>query len=263
MTPETQFKALVEDNIQRASQDETLARLSLEWMLYAGGKYGHSYNFTWLGRPIIQYPQDTVGLQELMWQVRPDLIIETGIAHGGSLILSASMMALLDYCDAVLRKTVLDPSACGRKVIGLDIDIRAHNRKAIEEHPMSHRIEMIEGSSIAPEVVAEVRRLAAGYKRVMVCLDSNHTHAHVLAELEAYAPLVTAGSYCVVLDTIIEDMPAGYFTDRPWDKGNNPKTAVRAYLQNHPEFVQDLRLDHKLQLTVAREGFLKRLSNPA
>jgi cephalosporin hydroxylase len=260
MNPAAEFAALVEDNIHRASHDATLARLSLEWMLYAGGKYGYSYNFTWLGRPIIQYPQDTVGLQEIIWQVRPDLIIETGIAHGGSLILSASMLALLDYCDAVQNKSTLDPAACVRKVIGVDIDIRAHNRTAIEAHPMSHRIEMIEGSSVAPDVVAEVRRRAASHQRVMVCLDSNHAHAHVLAELEAYAPLVTLGSYCVVLDTIIEDMPAGYFTDRPWDKGNNPKTAVRTYLQDHPEFAQDLRLDHKLQLTVAREGFLKRVT---
>lgn len=260
MNPAAEFAAIVEDNIHRASHDAKLAQLSLEWMLYAGGKYGYSYNFTWLGRPIIQYPQDTVGLQEIIWQVRPDLIIETGIAHGGSLILSASMLALLDYCDAVQNKSTLDPATSVRKVIGVDIDIRAHNRTAIEAHPMSHRIEMIEGSSVAPEVVAEVRRRAASHQRVMVCLDSNHAHAHVLAELEAYAPLVTLGSYCVVLDTIIEDMPAGYFTDRPWDKGNNPKTAVRAYLKDHPEFAQDLRLDHKLQLTVAREGFLKRVT---
>lgn len=260
MSPTAEFAALVEDNIQRASQDPVLARLSLDWMLYAGGKYGYSYNFTWLGRPIIQYPQDTVGLQELIWQVRPDLIIETGIAHGGSLIFSASMLALLDYCEAIENKSTLDPATSMRKVIGVDIDIRAHNRTAIEAHPMSRRIEMIEGSSVAPDVVAEVRRRAASHQRVMVCLDSNHSHAHVLAELEAYAPLVTLGSYCVVLDTIIEDMPAGYFTDRPWDKGNNPKTAVRAYLKEHPEFTQDLRWDHKLQLTVAREGFLKRVT---
>jgi cephalosporin hydroxylase len=260
MNPEAQFSALVDDNIQRMSADENLAKMSLDWMLYSGSKYGYSYNFTWLGRPIIQYPADTVGLQELIWEVRPDLIIETGIAHGGSLMLSASMLALLDYCDAAQNGTVLDPANSKRKVIGLDIEIRPHNRKAIEAHPLARRIEMIEGSSTATEVVQEVHRQAATYERILVCLDSNHTHDHVLGELEAYAPLVTKDSYCVVLDTIIEDMPAGYFTDRPWDKGNNPKTAAREYLRSHPEFVQDLRRDHKLQMTVAREGFLKRIS---
>lgn len=260
MTPETQFSALVKANIQGMAADHELSKMSLDWMLYSGSKYGYSYNFTWLGRPIIQYPADTVGIQELIWEVRPDLIIETGIAHGGSIILSASMLALLDYCDAAQNGIMLDTSKSRRKVIGLDIDIRSHNRKAIETHPLAGRIEMIEGSSISPEVVQEVTRRASGYERVMVFLDSNHTHEHVLGELKAYAPLVTKGSYCVVLDTIIEDMPAGYFTDRPWDKGNNPKTAARAFLGDHPEFVQDLGRDHKLQMTVAREGFLKRIS---
>jgi cephalosporin hydroxylase len=198
-------------------------------------------------------------MQELIWQVQPDLIIETGIAHGGSLIFSASMLALLDLCDAVAKGTALDPKAAKRKVIGIDIDIRPHNREAIEKHPMSHRIEMIEGSSIDPEIIAQVRQAAKGYQRVLVCLDSNHTHDHVLAELEAYAPLVIVGSYCVVFDTIIEDMPPGSFPDRPWDKGNNPKTAVWEFLKSHPEFEIDKSIPHKLLITVAPDGYLRRI----
>ncbi len=259
MNPEAQFKLQVEDNIQRMSDDPDMWSKSLDWMFYCGGTYGYSYNFSWLGRPIIQYPADTVGLQELIWKTRPDLIIETGIAHGGSLVLSASMLALLDYADAVAGGSSLNPRESKRKVIGLDIDIRAHNRDAIEAHPLSHLIEMIEGSSISPEVVERVLKSAEGYERVMVCLDSNHTHEHVLGELRAFAPLVTTGCYCVVFDTVIEDVPAGWFKDRPWDKGNNPKTAVYAYLGENSDFEIDKSFHEKLQTTVARDGFLRRM----
>lgn len=209
----------------------------------------YSYNFSWLGRPIIQYPQDIVAMQELIWSVQPDLIIETGIAHGGSLIFSASMLELNAACGG-------PPDA---EVLGVDIDIRAHNRAAIAAHPMFKRITMIEGSSIAPDIIAQIKAKAAGQQRVLVCLDSNHTHDHVLAELEAYAPLTSVGSYCVVFDTIIEDMPAGSFPDRPWDQGNNPKTAVWEYLKTHPEFESDQSIPHKLLITVAPDGFLKRV----
>ena len=218
----------------------------------------YSYNFRVLGRPVIQYPQDIVAIQELIWEIKPDLIIETGIAHGGSLILSASMLALLDYCDAVENGELLDPKATKRRVLGIDIDIRAHNRAAIEAHPMAHRIDMIQGSSIAPEVIAQVQAQAAGYERVVVILDSNHTHAHVLAELQAYAPLVSKGSYCVVFDTVIEDLPAGMYPDRPWDVGNNPKTAVREYLTQNPNFEVDEDMEAKLLITVAPGGYLRR-----
>ncbi len=218
----------------------------------------YSYNFRVLGRPVIQYPQDIVAIQELIWEIKPDLIIETGIAHGGSLILSASMLALLDYCDAVENGEMLDPKATKRRVLGIDIDIRAHNRAAIEAHPMAHRIDMIQGSSIAPEVIAQVQAQAVGYERVMVILDSNHTHAHVLAELQAYAPLVSQGSYCVVFDTVIEDLPAGMYPDRPWDVGNNPKTAVREYLTQNPNFEVDEDMEAKLLITVAPGGYLRR-----
>lgn len=209
----------------------------------------YSYNFSWLGRPIIQYPQDMVAMQELVWAVQPDLIVETGIAHGGSLIMYASLLELNAACGG-------PPDA---RVVGVDIDIRAHNRAAIEAHPMHRRITMIEGSSVDPAVVAQVGDAAAGRQRVLVCLDSNHTHDHVLAELHAYAPMTSVGSYCVVFDTVIEDLPAGMFPDRPWDPGNNPKTAVHEYLTSHPEFEADRRVEGKLMISAAHGGYLKRV----
>lgn len=219
----------------------------------------YSYQFAWQSRPIIQYPQDIVAMQELIWSVKPDLIIETGIAHGGSLIFSASMLALLDMCDAIETGQSIDPKVSKRKVLGLDIDIRQHNREAIEAHPMASRIEMIQGSSIAPEVVNQVHQFASNYSRILICLDSNHTHDHVLGELEAYAPLTSVGSYCVVFDTVVEDLPKEMFPDRPWGPGDNPKTAVWKYLENHPEFEIDKSIDHKLLITVAPDGYLKRI----
>lgn len=198
-------------------------------------------------------------MQELIWSIKPDLIIETGIAHGGSLILSASMLAMLDMCDAIEAGETLDPKISRRKVLGIDIDIRAHNRAAIEAHPMASRIQMIQGSSIAPEIIEQVRAVAENYSRVLVCLDSNHTHDHVLAELQAYAPLTSEGSYCVVFDTVVEDMPKEMFPDRPWGPGDNPKTAVWEYLKTHAEFEIDKSIQHKLLITVAPDGYLKRV----
>ena len=209
----------------------------------------YSYNFSWLGRPIIQYPQDIVAMQEILWSVQPDLVVETGIAHGGSLIFSASMLELNAACGG----------PTDARVIGIDVDIRAHNRTAIEQHPMFKRISMIQGSSVAPDVVAQVRAAVVGRQRVLVCLDSNHTHEHVIAELEAYAPLTTVGSYCVVFDTIIEEMPAGTYPDRPWGPGNSPKSAVDAFLREHSEFERDTRVDHKLLISVASGGYLRRV----
>jgi cephalosporin hydroxylase len=221
-------------------------------------KAGYSYNFSSLGRPIIQYPQDMVAMQELIWKVKPDLIIETGIAHGGSIIMSASMLALLDMCEAIESGTVMDPKNSKRKVLALDIDIRQHNREAIEAHPMSTRIQMIQGSSIAPEVIEQVKAVAKNFQRILVCLDSNHTHDHVLAELEAYASLTSVDSYCVVFDTIVEDMPKEMFPDRPWGPGDNPKTAVWEYLKTHSEFEIDKSIDNKLLISVAPDGYLIR-----
>lgn len=219
----------------------------------------YSYNFSWMGRPIIQYPQDMVAMHELIWSIKPDLIIETGIAHGGSLIFSASMLAQLDMCDAIEAGVNFDPKASRRKVLGVDIDIRAHNRTAIEAHPMASRIQMIQGSSISPEIIEQVKQIASGYNRILVCLDSNHTHEHVLAELEAYAPLTSVGSYCVVFDTIVESLPPNMYPDRPWGPGNNPKTAVREYLKTHSEFEIDKHIDNKLLISVAPDGYLKRV----
>jgi cephalosporin hydroxylase len=252
------FKKECERHIREQSDDEILAEARKQFFDRSFG-YKYPYNFEFLGRPIIQYPQDIVAMQELIWHVKPDLIVETGIAHGGSLILSASMLSLLDYCDAIEQERMLDPKAPHRRVLGLDIDIRAHNRAAIEAHPMANRIDMIEGSSIDPAIIAQVQDIARRYQRVLVCLDSNHTHEHVLAELEAYAPLVSPGSYCVVFDTIVEDMPADMFPDRPWGPGNNPKTAVWEYLKTHPELEIDKQIDDKLLISVAPDGYLRRV----
>jgi cephalosporin hydroxylase len=265
------FSDQVLEQIHTLGRHGELREQSLAWMVaVAIGKY--SYNFTSLGRPIIQYPQDMVALQELIWRVRPDLIIETGIAHGGSLILSASMLSLLDYCDAVESGATLDPRATRRHVLGIDIDIRAHNRAAIEAHPMSHRITMLQGSSVALDVVTEARRIAGEHSKALIVLDSNHTHEHVLAELEAYAPLTGKGSYCCVFDTLVEDMPRELLTNAPWGKGNNPKTAVWEYLKRLAagegrlaadggplNFEIDKMIENKLLITVAPDGYLRRL----
>jgi len=222
-------------------------------------RHQYSYNFNWLGRPIIQYPQDMVAVQELIWSVRPDLVIETGIAHGGSLILSASMLALIELSDAIESGAAFDPSAPKRKVLGIDIDIRSHNRTAIEKHPMANWIEMIQGSSIDAVIAGKVKEIAKNYARVLVMLDSNHTHDHVLAELEFYASLTSVDSYCIVFDTIVEDLPDDMYPYRPWCPGNNPKTAVHKFLETHDEFELDKDIDHKLLVTVAPDGFLKRI----
>lgn len=253
-----QFTQECRTEIALMGRDEKLNELSLQWANHANARK-YSYHFEWQGRPIIQYPQDMVAMQELVWSIKPDLIIETGIAHGGSLIFSASMLALLDMYDAIEAGEKLDPKTSRRKALGIDIDIRTHNRAAIEAHPMASRIQMIQGSSIAPEIVEQVWAIAANYSRVLVCLDSNHTHDHVLAELHAYAPLASKESYCVVFDTVIEDMPKEMFPDRPWGPGNNPKTAVWEYLKTHSEFEIDKSIQNKLLITVAPDGYLKRI----
>ena len=267
--PIVAFEEETRERIACYGDDRAWQSLSTQWLQRAF-EQRYMYNFRCLGRPIIQTPIDMVALQEIIWQVRPDLVIETGIAHGGSLVLSAAMLSLLDYCDALEAGRPLDPRQTRRRVLGIDIDIRRHNRAAIESHPMSHRIDMVEGSSIAEETIRKVRAAAQGHERVLVCLDSNHTHAHVLAELEAYAPLTTPGSYCCVFDTIIEDLGADTFPDRPWHPGDNPKTAVREYLRQletpgrraadgQPlQLVIDSQLEAKLMLSVAPGGYLRR-----
>lgn len=241
MTIYQQFKHECAEEIIIQGSDPALARTSLEWMEQANARK-YSYHFEWLGRPIIQYPQDIIAMQEIIWAVQPDLIIETGIAHGGSLIFFASMLELIGGDGHVL---------------GIDIDIRKHNRDEIEKHRMFKRITMIEGSSIAPEIAASVRAYAANKSRVLLILDSNHTHEHVLEELRLYSSLVRQGSYIVVLDTVIEDMPADAFPDRPWGKGDNPKTAVREFLKTNDRFAIDSSIENKLLITVAPGGYLK------
>ena len=252
------FDKEVADRISAVSGNRSLMDSAQTFMLESIAT-GYSYNYHWMGRPIIQYPQDMVARQELVWSVKPDLIIETGIAHGGSLIMNASFLALLDYCDAISSGKILDPSAPKRKVLGIDIDIRPHNLEAIKRHPMGNRIDMIQGSSIDSSIVQKVKEYAKEYKNIMVCLDSNHTHDHVLAELQAYADLTSKGSYCIVFDTVVEDMPKSLSGDRPWGPGNNPKTAAWEFLKNHPDFEIDKDIQNKLLITVAPDGYLKRV----
>ncbi len=270
MTKHDEFSAEVAKNIISAGEDKGLSGLTNIWLRQAL-HYHYAYNFSWLGRPIIQVPQDIYAIQAFVWKIKPDLIIETGIAHGGSLIMSASMLAMLDYCEAAIQGKMLDPRASKRQVLGIDIEIRPHNREAIEAHPLAHLIQMIEGSSIASDVVQQVKVIAKRSKKILIFLDSNHTHDHVLAELEAYAPLVSVGSYCVVWDTGIEDLPVGSCPDRPWGKGNNPKTAVWEYLSRLDQggqidtegrsikFEIDKFIESQLLITAVSDGFLKRV----
>src|SRR5678815_3957123 len=264
------FDQEVDERVKANGLNAPLAATAREFTT-ASAQAKYSYNFSWLGRPIIQYPQDIVAMQELIWKTQPDLIIETGIAHGGSLILNASILAMMDYAEAVKAGTTLDPKAGHRRVLGLDIDIRAHNRAAIEGHHLAHMIKMIQGSSISSSVIQQVHEFAKGYSRILVSLDSNHTHDHVLSELEAYAPLTSRGSYCVVFDTVIDDLSDDMFSDRPWKKGNSPKSAVREYLKRIKDsgrtakdggslqFEVDKDIENKLLVTVAPDGYLKRI----
>jgi cephalosporin hydroxylase len=244
MDPITSFTAETNERIKDQGRNLQFKELAHEFVKESiTQKY--MYNFSWMGRPIIQFPQDIMAMQELIWEIKPDLIIETGIAHGGSIIFSASMLELLGGDG---------------KVIGIDIDIRKHNREEIEKHPMAKRIIMIEGSSISTETVEKVKLLANGKKKIMVILDSNHTHEHVLNELKMYAPFVSIGSYLLVYDTIIENMPKNFdFGDRPWKQGNNPKTAVHEFLKFNKNFVIQKDIENKILISVGPDGYLKRV----
>lgn len=256
MDPVAQFDRERRDTLDAYKSDKTFIGQSQDWLRESMQKR-YVYNFDWMGRPIIQYPQDMVAMQEIIWKTRPDVIVETGIAHGGSLILSASLLAMLDYADAVEEGTLLDPANPKRRVVGVDIDVRAHNREAMEAHPMASRITMIEGSSVEASTIAQVKEALGDAKRVMVCLDSMHTHEHVIKELNAYGTMTTPGCYCIVFDSFVEDMPQGFFDDRPWDVGDNPKTAVHEWLPDHANFEIDDDYQAKLQITVAPDGFLR------
>jgi cephalosporin hydroxylase len=193
--------------------------LSREW-LRVGWVQKYSYTFTWLGRPIIQLPEDMFRIQEVVYSVKPSLIIETGVAHGGSLIFYASLCKLIGK---------------GR-VIGIDIEIRPHNRQAIEDHPLNEFITLVEGSSIEATVVRKIFSMVSADDTVMVLLDSSHTKAHVLAELEAYSPLVTPGSYVVAMDGIMADVVGAPRSQPDWS-WNNPQEAVKDFLAKHKNFV--------------------------
>ena len=254
----TNFLRDVEDRVKNHKKELQMRKAASDFMVSSTGpKY--CYNFSWQTRPIIQYPQDILAMQEIIWDVKPDLIIEMGIAHGGSLIFNASILAMLDMCEAIDEKRTKDPNISKRKILGVDIDIREHNKIEIEKHPMSSRIDMIEGSSISTEIIEKVKDYASNFDRILVCLDSNHTHDHVLAELEAYAPLTSVGSYCVVFDTIIENLPENMYPERPWGPGNSPKSALHEYLKNHSEFEIDENIFEKLLISVCPDGFLKRV----
>ena len=228
---------------QRMAEDLQLREKSLEWMLHAD-KYKYTYNYTWLGRPIIKFPNDIVAMQEIVWRVKPDLIIETGIAHGGSIIFSASMLEIIGNNGLV---------------VGIDVDIREHNRKAIESHSMYKRIKMIEGSSTESHVIEQISEIVYNRKRVMVFLDSLHTHDHVLTEMNLYAPFVTVGSYMVLPDTFVEFFPNNYYRDRPWDVGNNPYTAMLEFMESNDCFSIDTEIVNKLCITEAFDGYLKKV----
>ena len=249
------FQRECDANIAAMGSDGELARLSREWIARSA-RHKYVYNWRWCGLPIIQLPPDVLVTQEIVWEVRPDVIVETGVARGGSLTFSASLLAMLDAAEATGRT----PATTPRRVIGIDIEIRPHNRQAIESHPFAKMIQLVEGSSVAPEIVAEVRGRVRPGERVLVMLDSNHTHDHVLGELEAYAGLVTPGSYCVVQDTGIEFTAPGAFPDRSWGRGNSPLSAIAAWLPGHPEFVVDSSIDHKLQISSSPGGYLRRVS---
>ena len=240
MNPIEEFKEEVRCNIAGLAGDKDVQALSRIWIREIA-RHRYAYNFTWLGRPVIQFPQDMMAIQELIWSIKPDLVIETGVAHGGSILFSASMLELVGGEGYV---------------IGIDIDIRKHNRTEIEAHPLSRRVRLIEGSSVDDTVVSQVREMVGEGKKVLVILDSNHTHEHVLRELELFSPFVREGSYLVVYDTLIEDMPVDLVGDRPWGPGNNPKTAVWEFLETNKRFKIDKDLEAKLSITVAPDGYL-------
>ncbi|MFH2043934.1 MAG: cephalosporin hydroxylase family protein [Pseudomonadota bacterium] len=245
----TQFEEDLKSRIENKYKNDTLLQEAFANALHHASKSEYTYNFFWLGRPIIQLPQDIQAFQEIIWKVKPDLIIETGIAHGGSLIFSASMLGILEDSGSIEKGDV----------IGVDIDIREHNKTAILAHPMSKRITMIEGSSVDVEIIEKVHDLAINKQRILVVLDSNHTHEHVLSELRAYAPLVSIDSYCIVTDTYIEDADQSLIGDRPWCKGNSPKSALLEYLKENSDFKIDKYYDSKLIMTSCPDGFLKRV----
>ena len=262
------FEKDCEEEILQQGSNNELKQKSIEWLRNANN-HKYSYHFKWMNRPIIQYPQDIQMMQELIMEVEPDLIIETGIAHGGSILFSASMMALLDLSDSIKNNENYDITNSQRKVLALDIDIREHNKKEILNNPFSKYIEMLEGSSIDDSIINKVHNIAKNFKKILIFLDSNHTHEHVLAELNAYANLTSVGSYIVVFDTVIDYLPENHLPNesnpsmseaRTYTKGNSPMSAVREFLKDNENFKIISEIDSKLLISVAPEGYLKRIS---
>ena len=216
----------------------------------------YAYNFDWFGRPIIQLPQDIVMMQDIIWKLKPELIIETGVARGGSLILYSSLLHLID----IANKKMKIESAVESEVWGIDIKVHDENKEAIAAHPFSDKIKIFEKSSTDLDLVDDIKEKSRHFESILVILDSDHTASHVSKELELYAPLVTVGSYCVVFDSTIEDMPADQFLDRDWGPGNSPRTAANEFVSKNPNYQVDKDIDKKLLITAAAGGFVKRLS---
>lgn len=240
----TEFQSERTVDIKKMNNDSSLKKKSRDWMLHAD-KYKYTYNYSWLGRPIIKYPNDIVLLQEIIWDIKPDLIIETGIAHGGSIVFSASMLELIGKGE----------------VLAIDIDIREHNLNEIKKHPLYKRITLLEGDSTSNKIVTDVSNIVKDKNKIMVCLDSLHTHDHVKKELDIYSNMVSVDSYLILPDTFIEFFPDGYYDDRPWDVGNNPYTAMQEFLRENSNFIIDKERSDKLLITEALGGgYLKRIA---
>lgn len=227
-------------NANQQSSDEDLQKLALNFLI-ASDKYAYGYQWSWLGLPMIQLPPDILVVQELIWETKPDLIIETGIAWGGSLVYYASILQLLEH----------------GAVIGIDVTIPQHNIDAIMNYPFSNRITLYQGSSTDPDIQNKVEQHIDKDTKVMVLLDSNHTHQHVLDELNYYANFVTQGQYLIVSDTIVEEIPKQDHRPRPWAPGNNPKTALSEYLKTNDRFEIDEYINNKLLTTFTPNGYLK------
>ena len=237
------FEAAQQENALKLGQADTVFDQSKKLVIDLN-TYGYPYMWTWFGVPIIQLPADIMATQEVIWQVKPDVIIETGVARGGSVLFMASLLEMMG----------------NGTVIGVDIDIRAHNRAAIEDHPMSGRVQLVEGPSTHPDTLARVRALIPEGARVMVVLDSDHSRAHVLDECRAYGELVTEGSYLVVADTLLGHMtPEEAPQDRSkhWSVGDEPLAAVHDYLAETDRFEPDAAINGKLVLSSSPGGYLK------
>lgn len=255
MSDQTIFDLESLNNISAMAEDETVKTVSQQWVDVTG-QYRYVYNWKWMGLPIIQFPADIVATQEIIWSVKPTVIVETGVARGGSIVFNASQLALLDLCEGA------SPSLVGstRRCIGIDIDVRSHNREAIDSHPMEPMITLIEGSSIEDATFQSVCELITPQDRVMVILDSNHTHEHVLRELELYSPLVSHGSFLIVHDTGIEVAPDSAFGNRNWGRGNNPLTALNEFLDGSDDFAVEDVVCNKLLTTSSPRGYLRRVN---